>query len=91
MAKTAEPLKIVEERAIQVLQETGDKLELGDSAVVLDFPAIPRIESKTLTALEELANKADERSVRIVLRGVKVDVYKVLKLVKLASRFSFDN
>jgi hypothetical protein len=27
--------------------------------------------------------------VKVVLRGVNVGVYKVLKLVKLASRFSF--
>ena len=32
---------------------------------------------------------ADEKGVKVVLRGVNVDVYKVLKLVKLASRFSF--
>jgi hypothetical protein len=27
--------------------------------------------------------------VKIVLRGVNVDIYKVLKLVKLTSRFAF--
>jgi len=38
-----------------------------------------------------LAARAQEKSVRLVLRGVKVNVYKVLKLVKLAPRFSFLN
>ena len=32
---------------------------------------------------------ADDRAITIMLRGVNVEVYKVLKLVKLASRFSF--
>ena len=40
-----------------------------------------------LRALEKLVNKADEKSVKIVLRDVNVEVYKVLKLVKLSARF----
>ena len=32
---------------------------------------------------------ADDKGVKVVLRGVNVGVYKVLKLVKLTSRFSF--
>ena len=38
-----------------------------------------------------VARIADEKSVKVVLRGVSVDVYKVLKLVKLAHRFSLVN
>ena len=34
---------------------------------------------------------ADAKTVKVVLRGVNVDVYKVLKLVKLTPRFSFVN
>jgi anti-anti-sigma regulatory factor len=40
-------------------------------------------------ALEELADRADEKGIKVALRGVNVDVYKVLKLVKLSSRFAF--
>jgi hypothetical protein len=36
-----------------------------------------------------LAGAADEKAVKVALRGVHVDVYKVLKLVKLTPRFSF--
>jgi hypothetical protein len=32
---------------------------------------------------------AADKGVKVVLRGVKVDVYKVLKLVRLAPRMSF--
>jgi hypothetical protein len=41
--------------------------------------------------MEEFARIADEKAVKVVLRGVNVDVYKVLKLVKLTQRFSFVN
>jgi anti-anti-sigma regulatory factor len=41
--------------------------------------------------MEEFARIVDEKGVKVVLRGVNVDVYKVLKLVKLTQRFSFVN
>jgi hypothetical protein len=41
--------------------------------------------------MEEFASAADEKSVKVVLCGVNVGAYKVLKLAKLASRFSFSN
>jgi len=41
--------------------------------------------------MEELACIADDKGVKVELRGVNVAVYRVLKLVKLASRFSFVN
>jgi hypothetical protein len=41
--------------------------------------------------MEEFADIADTNGVKVVLRGVDVSVYKVLKLVNLASRFSFVN
>jgi hypothetical protein len=36
--------------------------------------------------MENLATTADEKAAKVVLRGVNVDVYKVLKLMKLAPR-----
>jgi len=40
-------------------------------------------------ALQEFTGIAENKGVKVVLRGVNVGVYKVLKLVRLASRFSF--
>jgi ABC-type transporter Mla MlaB component len=48
-----------------------------------------RIDAIALSAMAEFADIADSKGVKVVLRGVNVGVYKVLKLVKLASRFSF--
>ena len=39
-----------------------------------------------MEAFEEIA---DDKAVKVVLRNVSVDVYRVLKLAKLAPRFSF--
>ena len=53
----------------------------GDGEVTLDFSSVRRIDPGALRAMEELARMADEKDVKVVLRGVNVDVYKVLKLV----------
>jgi hypothetical protein len=75
MAMISELLKIDEERVVQGLQEAGEKLDGVEGKVTL----------------EEFAGIGDDKSVRVVLRAVHVAVYKVLKLVKLTSRFSFVN
>ena len=82
-------LKIDEERVAQALQEAQERLDSVEGEVALDFSSVRRIDSSALRAMEELADIADEKDVKVALRGVNVGVYKVLKLVKLASRFSF--
>jgi len=89
MAMIAVCLKIDEERVVQVLQEAGDKLDSAEGEVVLDFSAVLRIDASALKAMEAFAGIADNKGVKAVLRGVHVGVYRVLKLVKVASRFSF--
>lgn len=89
MAETAEWMKLDETHAIQTLHVTRDKLESAHGEVEIDCSAMRRLDSGTLRVLEELADKADAKTVKLVTRGVNVDVYKVLKLVRLASRFSF--
>ena len=84
-------LNIDEERVVLDLQEAGGNLDCSQGEAVLDFSSVRRIDSTALQALEEFARIADEKAVKIVLRGVSVDIYKVLKLVKLAHRFSFVN
>ena len=89
MAIIAEWLKIDEERVVQDLQEAREQLDSADGELVLDFSSLRRIDPSALRAMEELARVADDKAVKVVLRGVNVDIYKVLKLVKLAPRFSF--
>jgi anti-anti-sigma regulatory factor len=89
MAMIAEWLKIDEERVVQGLQEVREKLDSVEGEVALDFFSVRRLDASALKAMEELAGIADDKSVKVVLRAVHVGVYRVLKLVKLTSRFSF--
>lgn len=82
-------LKLDGNRVVPTLQEAIASLDGAPGEAVLDFSSVCRMDSAALRTLEELARAADEKSVRIVLRGVNVDIYKVLKLVKLTNRFSF--
>jgi len=84
-------LKVDEERVVQALQEAGEKLDIAEGEVMLDFSSVLRIDVSGLMALEQFAGRADDKGVKVALRGVNVSVYKVLKLVKLTSRLSFVN
>lgn len=66
-----------------------DRLDTADGELVLDFASVHRIDPSAVKVMETLASVADDKSVKLVLRGVNVEVYKVLKLVRLARRFSF--
>jgi anti-anti-sigma regulatory factor len=90
MAMTTVFIKVDETRIVQALREVGEKLDGTEREVALDFSVL-RIDASALRAMEELARIADEKNVKVALRGVNVDVYKVLKLVKLTRRFSFVN
>jgi len=89
MPMNAAWLKIEGDRVGRTLQEALAKLDGAGGEVVLDFSAVRRIDPSALRAMEDLANSADDKAAKVVLRGVNVDIYKVLKLMKLARRFSF--
>jgi anti-anti-sigma regulatory factor len=89
MAMAAMLMTIDEKRVVAALREAREKLDGAEGEVVLDFSSVRRLDSSSLGAMEEFANIADQKAVKVVLRSVNVDVYKVLKLVKLTRRFSF--
>jgi anti-anti-sigma regulatory factor len=89
MATIPVRLKIDAARVVEALQEAGEKLEGVEGGVVLDFSSVPRIDTSALRAMEEFVDIADQKGIKVGLRGISVNVYKVLKLVRLASRFSF--
>ncbi len=68
---------------------TLDQVVPAAGEVVLDFAAVCRIDSAATRALEELADRADKASAKVVLRAVNVDIYKVLKLLRLTARFTY--
>jgi anti-anti-sigma regulatory factor len=91
MAMTAVFLNIDDVRVVAALREAGEKLDGTEGEAVLDFSSVSRVDPAAVRALEDIARVADEKNVKVVLRGVNVDVYKVLKLMKLTRRFSFVN
>jgi len=82
-------LKIDGEHAVDALQEALAKLDGAGGELALDFSAVQRVDPAALRVMETLAGTASEKGVKVVLHGVNVDVYKTLKLTRLAPRFSF--
>ena len=89
MAKDAVCLKIDEDRVAHLVEEAVRKLDAEGGEVILDFSSVRRIDPSALKALEGLANLMNGNASTVALSGVNVEVYKVLKLTQLASRFSF--
>ena len=89
MTTSAKWLEIDGQDVAQALQAASETLDSAKGDVVLDFSSVRRIDPSAIRAMEKLAGLADGKAVTVVLRGVNVDIYKVLKLVKLTSRFSF--
>jgi anti-anti-sigma regulatory factor len=82
-------LKIDGQGVGAVLQEALQTLNGDGRKVVLDFSSLRHIDPTDLEALESFASTIDGNASEVMLRGVNIDVYKVLKLTKLATRFSF--
>ncbi len=89
MTMNAVWLKIDPERVARSVEEAVGKLDSAGGELVLDFSSVRRIDPSAIGAMEKLAAVAGEKGVKVALCGVTVEVYKVLKLVKLTARFSF--
>jgi anti-anti-sigma regulatory factor len=75
---------------VQTLKaEVVERVNHAEGEVVLDLSLVRRIDADAVKAMEELAALAGERSIKIVLRGVNGNIYKVFKILGLDQRFSF--
>jgi anti-anti-sigma regulatory factor len=88
-AAIAEFVKVDQASLVSTLEKTGKNLESGEGKAVVDFSSVEWLDSAAVQALEKFADVADGKGAQVALRGVNVGVYKVLKLAKLTSRFSF--
>jgi anti-anti-sigma regulatory factor len=91
MAMIAVQHKIDGERVVPSQDEAREKLDGADGEMILDFSSVCRIDARALRAMEQLAAGAEGKGVKLVLRSASIDVYRVLKLMKLTQRFSFLN
>jgi anti-anti-sigma regulatory factor len=71
------------------IQQAVEKVNRGESEVMVDFSTVRRIDGNAAGALGELAALADGKPVKVVLRAVNSDIYRVLKLLNLTKRFTF--
>jgi len=89
MASDGVWLSVEGQRPAHTLREARKTLEGAQGEVVLDFSSVQRIDSGALQALGDLADTASGNGIHLVLSNVSIDIYKVLKLMGLTSRFSF--
>ena len=81
--------KVDGENVAHALGVVRQQLNAVEHEVILDFSLVSRLDPSALRAMEELAKAATDKEVKVGLRGVNIDVYKVIKLVKLTPRFFF--
>ena len=89
MATSSLLTEVKAEDLAECLARASQKLDDANGEMLLDFSQVCRIDPAALKALLDLASAAEPKKVKVILRGLNVDVYKVLKLMKLASRFSY--
>jgi len=91
MDTTAALWSIDEQNVTSSLERAATSLDSECQQVDLDFSSVRRLDSKGLRALQEFSCRAHEKRVAVALRGVNVDIYKTVKLARLAKSFSFVN
>lgn len=91
MAMISEWVKIDAVRMADSFSSAGERLSTADGELVLDFSSIQRIDSGALASLSQLSEAAEQKNVRLVLRGTNIDIYRVLKLARIDTRFTFAN
>ena len=91
METVAVQLAIDPKRVQAGLEKARTMLDKASGELILDLTTVPRLAARDLQSLDGLAAVANQKGVTIVLRGVGTTLYKVLKLMKLSSRFSFAN
>jgi anti-anti-sigma regulatory factor len=93
MSTTGAPFSFVVdgERVTEGLQDVCKNLDKAGPEALLDFFFVQGIDQNGLRALDNLAIAADDKKVKVILRGVNVEIYKVMKLARLTERFSFLN
>jgi anti-anti-sigma regulatory factor len=91
MTKNSVWLNVEADRVVAALDESFGTLDNAGGELLLDFSHVDRLDAAALRSLEKLAGAADQKAVKIQLRGVQVGVYRVLKLTRLAPRLCFVN
>jgi anti-anti-sigma regulatory factor len=79
----------IDGRADLLVRSALERLDTAENELILDFSGVRRVDPAAVRSLAELAAKAQAHSVRIVIEGVNIEIYKVLRLLAMAAQFSF--
>jgi len=82
-------IKVDEGSIADVLRDALQKMDGARGELLLNLSSVRRLDAGAVREMEKFVTLADERDIKVTLRGVNIDVYKVLKLVDLTPRFSF--
>jgi anti-anti-sigma regulatory factor len=82
-------LKLEKGTAAAALQDARAGFEGAPGEAVVDVSAIQRMDAGAVEALDALVSEAEGKAIKVILSGVNPEIYRVLKLVKLAPRVSF--
>ncbi len=74
---------------LRAVRQCREQIDSAGGPLTLDFSSLRRIDAPLLNAIEDLAQAAERKNVKVELQGLNIGVYKVLKLMKLAPRFIF--
>ena len=77
------------EHVAQQLNDIREKLATEGPEVLLDFFLAQALDPADIRALDELATSASAESTKLFVRGINIEMYKVLKLAGLTEKFEF--
>jgi len=84
-------LSIDEGNLTSAFERAGKTLDGENRQLSVDLSCVRRVDSAGLNAIQDFAHRADEKKVKVVFRGVNVNVYKMLKMARLTRHFLFAN
>lgn len=88
---TTVSMDVAGKSATLALEEALRKAGAAEGDILLDFASVRRLDANAVRVMKQLADTAGNKGVKVALRGISVEVYRVLKLLELAPRFSFIN
>ncbi len=91
MTITASAIVVNGERVAETMNELCGNLTANSGELLLDFFFVQTLDPAAIKGLEDLSGIAEVMKVKIILRGVNVEVYKVLKLSDLTDKLLFIN
>lgn len=89
MTTACESIVVNGHHVAETLKEVRGGLAANGGEVLLDFFFVQTLDPAGIEGLEQLSATAQLLKAKVILRGVNVELYKVLKLSELTDKFLF--